>query len=193
MEADNSTRATLLILAGGLLIGLAIGVVVFVGLPAGQAATSGAALAAGGTPAPAPIVGLPAPDFKLNNTAGQARSLSDFKGKPVLINFWATWCGPCRIEMPAIEAAYQAHKAEGFTVLAVDVDEPLADVTRFMAELNLSFEALLDPGAVVNDQYRIRAYPSSFFVRRDGIIAAMQIGSMTESQLNANLAKILTP
>ncbi|MBI5828789.1 MAG: TlpA family protein disulfide reductase [Chloroflexi bacterium] len=193
MEADNSTRATLLILAGGLLIGLAIGVVVFVGLPAGQEATSGAALAASGLPAPAPIVGSPAPDFTLSNTTGQARSLSDFKGRPVLINFWATWCGPCRIEMPAIEAAYQAHKAEGFTVLAVDLDEPPADVTRFMAELNLSFEALLDPGAVVNDQYRIRAYPSSFFVGRDGIIAAMQIGSMTESQLDANLAKILTP
>src|SRR3990172_9228091 len=109
MESDNSARSTLLILGGGLLIGLAIGLVVFVGLPSAQSA---GAAAGGGTPAPAPIVGSPGPDFSLQNIAGQTVTLSALKGQPVLINFWATWCGPCRIEMPAIEAAYQQHKAE---------------------------------------------------------------------------------
>lgn len=189
MESDNSARATLLILGGGLLIGLAIGLVVFVGLPPAQSA---GATAAGGTPAPAPIVGSPAPDFNLQNIAGQATALSALKGKPMLINFWATWCGPCRIEMPAIETAYQQHKAEGFTVLAVDADEPLADVVAYVNALGLSFEVLMDPGLVVNDLYRVRAYPTSYFVDRNGVVAVLQIGSMTESQLQKNLEKILS-
>ncbi len=189
MESDNSARSTLLILGGGLLIGLAIGLVVFVGLPSAQSA---GATASGGTAAAAPIVGSPAPDFKLQNIAGQAVTLSGLKGKPVLINFWATWCGPCRIEMPAIEAAYQQHRAEGFTVLAVDADEPLDIVAAFVKELGLSFEVLLDPGNIVNDVYRVRAYPTSYFVNRNGVVAVLQIGSMTESQLNKNLEIILS-
>ncbi|MBI3242705.1 MAG: TlpA family protein disulfide reductase [Chloroflexi bacterium] len=191
MESGNSARATLLILGGGLLIGLAIGAIVFIGMPTlannGLAANGGG----GGTPAPAPIVGSPAPDFTLTNINGGTVTLSDLKGKPVLINFWATWCGPCRVEMPAIQAAYDANKSDGLTVLAVDADESKADVVDFANALDLSFEFLLDPGLVVNDLYRIRAYPSSFFVGRDGTIAAFQIGSMTESQLADNLAKIL--
>ena len=189
MEPDNSARSTLFILGGGLLIGLAIGLVVFVGLPSAQSA---GATATGGAPAPAPIVGSPAPDFTLQNISGQSRALSALKGQPVLINFWATWCGPCRYEMPAIEAAYQQHKAEGFTVLAVDADEPLDVVAAFVSELGLSFEVLLDPGNVVNDVYRVRAYPTSYFVDRDGVVALLQIGSMTESQLQKNLEKILS-
>jgi|CXWL01.1.fsa_nt_gi peroxiredoxin len=191
METGNSTRATLLILGGGLLIGLAIGAIVFIGLPTFGNDGSAVTDVGGGTPAPAPIVGSPAPDFTLKNIEDESITLSDLKGKPVLINFWATWCGPCRIEMPAIEAAYQAHKSEGFTVLAVDADEPKADVVDFADSLNLTFEFLLDPGLAVNDLYRIRAYPSSFFIGRDGVVAAYQIGTMTESQLADNLDKIL--
>ncbi len=191
METGNSTRATLLILGGGLLIGLAIGAIVFIGLPTVGSAGSAATNVGVGTPAPAPIVGSPAPDFTLKNINDKSITLSDLKGKPVLINFWATWCGPCRVEMPAIEAAYQAHKNEGFTVLAVDADEPKADVVDFANSLNLTFEFLLDPGLTVNDLYRIRAYPSSFFIGRDGVVAAYQIGTLTESQLADNLDKIL--
>ncbi|MEK6573031.1 MAG: redoxin domain-containing protein [Chloroflexota bacterium] len=190
METGNSTRATLLILGGGLLIGLTIGAVVFFGLPTTQTATAGGApttVAAGA----APITGSPAPDFTLKNIHGQEVTLSKFKGQAVLINFWATWCGPCRIEMPAMEAAYQKYKDEGFVVLAVDADEPLKDVTEFVNDLGLTFEILMDPGSTVNDRYQIRAYPTSFFVGRDGTIVSLQIGSMTESQLEENLAKIL--
>jgi peroxiredoxin len=191
METGNSTRATLLILGGGLLIGLAMGAIVFIGLPTFGSNGSAATNVGGGAPAPAPIVGSPAPDFTLKNIKDESITLSDLKGKPVLINFWATWCGPCRVEMPAIEAAYQAHKGEGFTVLAVDADEPKADVVEFVNALDLTFEVLLDPGLAVNDLYRIRAYPSSFFIGRDGVVAAYQIGTMTEPQLADNLDKIL--
>lgn len=190
MESGNSTRATLLILGGGLLIGLTIGAVVFFGLPTTQTATAGRAPTTVAADA-APITGSPAPDFTLKNIHGKEVTLSKFKGQPVLINFWATWCGPCRIEMPAIEAAYQEYKGGGFVVLAVDADEPLKDVTEFVNDLGLTFEILMDPGFTVNDRYQIRAYPTSFFVGRDGTIVSLQIGSMTESQLEENLAKIL--
>ena len=188
METGNSTRATLLILGGGLFIGLAIGAVVFFGLPTVKPVT-GTVAAAGG--APAPIVGSPAPDFTLQNIKGAQVTLSNLQGQPVLINFWATWCGPCRIEMPAIEAAYQKHKGDGFAVLAVDADETLKEVADFVDALGLTFEVLMDPGLTVTDQYRVRAFPSSFFIGRDGTIVALQIGVMTEAQLAENLDKIL--
>lgn len=190
METGNSTRATLLILGGGLLIGLTIGVIVFFGLPTGQTTTAGDSPAGAAADA-APVTGSAAPDFTLTNIHNKKVTLSKLKGQPVLINFWATWCGPCRIEMPAIEAAYQQHKDEGFVVLAVDADEPLKDVAEFVGDLGLTFEILMDPGLTVNDRYRVRAYPTSYFVGRDGTIVALQIGTMTESQLEENLAKIL--
>ena len=177
-----------MILGGGLLIGLTLGGAVFFGLPTGQPAPSPVADASG---QPAPLTGSPAPDFTLTNTQGKSITLSDLKNQPVLINFWATWCGPCRTEMPAIEAAYQKYKSDGLAVLAVDADESKQEVVNFGNSLNLTFDLLLDPGNSVNDLYRIRAYPSSFFIGRDGLVVALQIGVMTEAQLAENLAKIL--
>jgi len=188
VETGNSTRATLLILGGGLFIGLAIGAVVFFGFPAVQAINPTPAVT---SVEPAPIVGSTAPDFTLANTQGRQITLSKLKGQPVLINFWATWCGPCRVEMPAIEAAYQKYKGDGLAVLAVDAGETEKEVKEFGAALGLTFDLLLDPTMSVNDAYRVRAYPSSFFVGRDGTIVAMQIGTMTEGQLAENLDQIL--
>ncbi|MEK7439600.1 MAG: redoxin domain-containing protein [Chloroflexota bacterium] len=193
MDSPSPTRATLLIMGGGMLIGLAIGALVLIGLPAAQ----GAAATPAGTNAnnnsnfPAPIVGSPAPDFTLKNIEGRDIRLSSLNGQPILINFWATWCGPCEIEMPAIDAAYRKYRDQGFVVLAVDDDEPLADVVVFFKKHNLAFEALLDPGTKVTDLYRVRAFPTSFFVGRNGRILSMQIGTMTEKQLEGHLERIL--
>lgn len=177
-----------MILGGGLLIGLTMGAAVFFGLPTGQLAPSPVADASG---QPAALTGALAPDFTLTNTHDQSITLSRYQGRPVLINFWATWCTPCRTEMPAIEAAYQKYKSDGLAVLAVDADESKQEVVGFGNSLNLTFDLLLDPGNSVNDLYRIRAYPSSFFIGRDGLVVALQIGVMTEAQLSENLAKIL--
>lgn len=189
----SSTRAPLLIVAGGLLIGLAVGLIVLFGLPATGRTSAGAA-SGPGTPqviAPAPVVGAPAPEFQLQDLAGKAVSLADAKGHPLLINFWATWCGPCRVEMPAIEARYQANQAKGLMVYAVDADEPKPDVADFAKVFKLSFTVLLDPGAKIQDLYQIRGYPTSFFVDSKGIIKVVHIGAMTEGQLDDNLAKIM--
>ena len=189
-----SPRAAWLLLGAGLLVGLAAGLVVFYGLPAWPAGGQPvSAVLPGGptsTPAPAPVVGAPAPDFTLKDLSGHEVALSSHTGHVVLINFWATWCGPCLVEMPAIERRYEALKDEGFVVLAVDDDEAITDVSAFARELDLTFTVLLDPGAAVNDLYRVRGLPTSFVVDREGVIQQLHIGLMTEEQLDGYLAKV---
>jgi peroxiredoxin len=186
----SSTKPAIIIMGLGLLVGLAAGLVVFVGVPDWAVGLGGAAAGPTSTPAPVPVAGAPAPDFTLTDLDGNEVRLSDLHGKVVLVNFWATWCGPCRLEMPAIEAEYQARKAQGLTVLAVDLDEPVEDVADFVAELALSFPVLLDPGAQVFDLYRIRGYPTSFFIGRDGTIARQHVGYMNADQLAAYLDQL---
>jgi peroxiredoxin len=138
----------------------------------------------------APFKDSIAPDFRLQNLDGEEVQLSDFRGSPVLINLWATWCGPCRLEMPAIQDRFELFEGDGLVVLAVDFDEPVSVVQDFRDELGLTFQILLDPGANVQNLYRNRNYPSSFFVDEEGVIQVHHIGVMTEGQLDENLAEI---
>ena len=137
-----------------------------------------------------PVVGALAPGFTLMNLEGEQVSLDDFRGRPVLINLWATWCGPCRIEMPAIQSRFEIYQDDGFAVLAVNFDEQQADVEAFRDEFGLTFQILLDPGAEVQKLYRNRSYPSTFFIDRAGVIQVQHIGVMTEGQLDENLKNI---
>lgn len=137
--------------------------------------------------APAPEVGALAPDFTLQTVSGDSLSLSDLRGQVVLINFWATWCGPCRLEMPAIQARYNDG---GFAVLAVNFDESAPQVQTFVDEFEITFPALLDPGGNVQELYRVRGYPTTFFVDADGVIRVVHIGGMSEEQLDTYLAQM---
>ena len=133
--------------------------------------------------------GQVAPDFVLPAyVGGSSVSLSQYKGQVVLVNFWATWCGPCRLEMPALQARYDGLKDQGFTVLAVNLDEPLEDAALFADELALTFPVLLDPGAQVFDLYRVRGYPTTYLINRDGLIDRQHVGIMSEAQLDDYLA-----
>ncbi len=138
----------------------------------------------------APILGSLSPDFALVDLEGEQVKLSDFEGKPVVVNFWATWCAPCRVEMPALQARFEQYKSSGLRILAVDFDEPEEDVHNFRDEFGLTFTILLDPGAKVQKLYRTRAYPTTFFIDRNGVIQVQHFGAMTEKQLDANLAQI---
>ena len=138
----------------------------------------------------APVQGALAPEFSLISLEGDQVSLADLRGHPVLINFWATWCAPCRIEMPHIQDRFERYADQGFVILAVDFDEPAGQVEAFRDELGLTFDILLDPGAEVQELYRNRSYPTTFFVDEQGVIQVQHIGVMTEGQLDENLAKI---
>src|SRR5262245_6416761 len=193
VEPRSSALTSWIILGVGLLVGLGLGLILFYGIPAWPAGGQPfrAPVTPGGptlTPAPAAVVGAPAPDFTLKNLSGNSVTLSNLKGQVVLINFWATWCGPCRVEMPAIQRRYDAFKDQGLAVLAVNFDEPITDVSAFARSLNLTFTVLLDPDGVVNDLYHVGGYPSTFIVDRSGMITKLHIGLMTEKQLDNYLA-----
>lgn len=137
----------------------------------------------------APEKGALAPDFELATPDGDIHRLSDYRGTPVLVNFWATWCGPCRAEMPAMDALYRA--ADGaFQILAVDYDESAKAVSAFGEELDLSFPLVIDEGGDLQVVYQVRGYPSSYFVDADGVIQVVHIGVMTEDQIVDYLAQI---
>jgi len=125
-----------------------------------------------------PEVGYLAPDFTLPSLEGKTIRLSDFRGKKgVFVNFWATWCGPCRLEMPTMEKAYQEYKGRGLEILAVSIDAgPKSVVKNFMQELKLTFPALLDPDMEVLRRYRFFAIPASLLIDKQGIIRHREQG-----------------
>ena len=121
-------------------------------------------------------IGELAPDFQLPNMEGQIIPLSDFRGEPVLVNFWASWCGPCRAEMPYIQEVYEGWLEQGLVVLTINQGESLSTVENFMQSGNYSFPVLLDTQGQVANQYGILGTPTTFFIDGDGIIQATRIG-----------------
>jgi cytochrome c biogenesis protein CcmG, thiol:disulfide interchange protein DsbE len=142
----------------------------------------------------APQAGFPAPDFTLKTPAGKSYTLSELRGSAVLVNLWATWCPPCRAEMPAIQRLYEEYKDQGLVVLAVNAtnqDNPLA-VAPFVAEYGLTFPILLDETGDVSQKYQLRSLPSSYFIRRDGRIEEVVFGGpMSEALLRTRIDRIL--
>ncbi|MBI4013910.1 MAG: TlpA family protein disulfide reductase [Candidatus Rokubacteria bacterium] len=129
-----------------------------------------------------PAVGHRAPDFVLRDPDGRPVQLSRVLGaKAVLLNFWATWCPPCREEMPTMERAYHDYKARGLEVVAVSIDAGsevavAAKVKAFMKELKLTFPAVLDPNGEVVHRYRLRGLPMTFLIDRSGEIRSADLG-----------------
>lgn len=139
----------------------------------------------------APLVGSRAPEFSIAALGGQPVSLSDLRGRVILINFWATWCVPCRAEMPALQAAYEEHSARGLVVLAINEKEDADSVAQFADEVHLTFPILLDLDGTLANRYQARALPTSFFIDREGMIQAVSFGEMKRAYIETEIATLL--
>ena len=136
-----------------------------------------------------PAEGELAPDFALASPGGERVALSDFRGKTVILNFWATWCTPCRKEMPDLQAVWE-ERGEGrdLVVLAVDVGESADAVTDFMESLGLTFPVVLDADGAVADHYGLPGLPSTFFIDAGGVLRSQVLGPVFGELLEAGIA-----
>ena len=132
----------------------------------------------------APVrVGLPVPDFTYPGLDGKKVSLSDYRGKVVFVNIWATWCPPCVEEMPSMQKLYQKLKGENFEILAVSIDSKGAKVVApFMKKYQLTFPALLDSMGTIKRIYKTTGVPESYIIAKDGILAKKVLGPLDWSQ-----------
>ena len=158
------------------------------GLPAPGASAST------GTPAPrpaeAPAVGYPAPDFTALTLDGGTLRLRDLRGRPVLLNFWATWCEPCRVEMPALQRVHEAY-GDRVAIVGVNLQEPADVVRTFVEGYGYTWTFVLDPDFSIADRYRIRPIPTSVFIDADGVIRHIEYGALSESTIRGIFDRLL--
>jgi cytochrome c biogenesis protein CcmG/thiol:disulfide interchange protein DsbE len=136
-------------------------------------------------------VGRPAPDFALADLDGNPVRLGDFRGRPVVVNFWATWCGPCVEEFPILQRALARPDAAGLVVVGVVVRDNSEAARQFMARMGARWPAAMDPGEDVARRFGIYAPPETFFIDADGVVVGRQIGQLTTADLDRQLALIL--
>ena len=135
-------------------------------------------------------VNYPAPELTLLDVAGNSASFNDYRGQVVLVNLWATWCPPCKAEMPALEGFYREHKDNGFVIVAINDGDPTEDVIQFVEDYGLSFPVWLDPTYIATEQaFKTLNLPSSFVIDRDGTIVLSWVGGINDR----NLEKYVTP
>jgi len=184
--ARGKIRQFLLVILG-IVIGLSAGTLILVGLdpswllnqPEGSS----------GSQPVIPEVNQAAPDFALTTLTGESVRLSELKGRVVAVNFWATWCGPCRLEMPLLQT-YADRYPQDLTVLAVNDAEPIEKVQPYVDDLGLSFPILLDEKELVTRLYRVRGFPTTIFIDRDGKIRYQHLGLLMEDQLRGYLTEL---
>ncbi len=174
-------------------------VLMLVGLAAGILWTAASRVpSAVGAPlssSPSPREGFLAPDFTLDTLDGKRITLSELRGKIVVVNFWATWCLPCRAETPALEKSYAQYKDSGVVVLGVNLtnQDVVSEVESFVQEFKLTYPILLDrEGSISNSLYQIRGLPTTFFINREGIIRTVLVGGpMSETFIRSKIEALL--
>ncbi len=143
------------------------------------------------TPTQAAGVGRPAPDFSLKDLDGNTVRLRDLRGQVVFLNFWATWCPPCREEMPEIQKIHERYGDQGVTVIGIDLDETVAEVRDYTEAGGFTWTFVIDTTGSVARDYRVDVIPTSFFIDSEGTIRSIALGAMSEAQIEAKLAKAL--
>ena len=203
-KAKKRGSRSRLLLFGGLAVIVITALVLLFGLNSAATSTEAAVETADQSTVPEQIL-LPASGrplqvgdlpyaFSLASLEGEQVALNEFIGRPLIINFWATWCGPCRIEMPHLQHTFEAHQDDGLAVLALNQDETAEEVNEFFNEFGLTFTPLLDEGKATAENYGAgRALPTSFFINGEGQITAIHRGPMTQSQIDGYLAVTIPP
>jgi thiol-disulfide isomerase/thioredoxin len=136
-----------------------------------------------------PDAGHYAPDFTLQTLDGELLTLSGLRGQPVVLNFWATWCPPCRQEIPALEQVSREMRGD-VIILGVDVQENADTVKGFIAEFDMTYPVVLDPSAEAAQAYRVRAYPTTYFIDDSGVIVRVFTGPLNEALLYTRLTEL---
>jgi len=138
-------------------------------------------------------VNFAAPELTLTDSQGATHSLADYRGQVVLVNLWATWCPPCKEEMPALQTFYNKHVDQGFTIVAVNDGDPTADVLQFIKDYQLTFPVWLDPTYIATEQaFKTLNLPSSFIIDRTGTVRLMWVGGITRKMLDKYVPAIIT-
>ncbi|HLO32154.1 MAG TPA: TlpA disulfide reductase family protein [Anaerolineales bacterium] len=138
-------------------------------------------------------VNFSAPKLTLNDIQGVSHSLVDYRGQIVLVNLWATWCPPCKEEMPTLQAFYDRHRSEGFEIIAINDGDPTPDVLQFVKDYHLTFPIWLDPTYRATEQaFKTLNLPTSFVIDRNGTIQLMWVGGISRKMLDKHVAPLLT-
>lgn len=151
------------------------------------AAAAALSLHANRPPGQLPAVGQPLPDFSLPALSGGSAQLSSFGGRPVLINFWASWCPPCRVEMLTLEELYAQQAGSDLLILGINSGESPAAAARFVRESGVSFPILLDSDSALSARWLINSLPTTILVGRDGTVKVIHVGLMSAKQMQDRL------
>jgi thiol-disulfide isomerase/thioredoxin len=134
--------------------------------------------------------GMRLPDAEFTRLEGGTVKVSDLRGRPAVINFWATWCGPCKDELPLLQQAYSSDKGAGFQMIAV-TEESKAEVSTFVEDSDMRLPVVLDPGGQASNRYHIQGIPTTFFLNSEGVIIIRHTGSLTPGTLQVFLEQIM--
>jgi cytochrome c biogenesis protein CcmG, thiol:disulfide interchange protein DsbE len=137
-------------------------------------------------------VNYPAPELSLTDTQGLSRSLADYRGQVVLVNLWATWCPPCKEEMPALQSFYNKYRDQGFVVIAINDGDSTPDVLQFVEDYKLTFPVWLDPTYIATEQgFKTLNLPSSFVIDRKGTVRFQWVGGITLKMLEKHISPLI--